>query len=66
VLDLAGNVTEWTDTVAGDPASGFRVVRGGDWSWTTAANLLEFVLVRNQRPALTRDFAVGVRCAYAD
>ena len=59
VLDLAGNVVEWTSTAA----DSFRVVRGGNWSDITAAELVDYLAIQNSRPALQRSYGVGVRCA---
>ena len=61
VLDLAGNVEEWTDTLVPD-APGFEVIRGGDWGETNSDNLLGYVGIPNQRPAIVRQFSLGLRC----
>jgi formylglycine-generating enzyme required for sulfatase activity len=64
VLDLAGNVNEWTSSLLPDqPASPWRVVRGGEWLDTTATNALEYVGVINQRLPSGRYSSLGVRCA---
>ena len=65
VLDLAGNVQEWTATevtYAGSALPGWHVVRGGRWDSGATAELIEYVMSDNPRPDGTRDFAVGVRC----
>jgi formylglycine-generating enzyme required for sulfatase activity len=66
VLDLAGNVSEWTRTIplTVDPRNpAFRVARGGNWDETTAESLTAFVAIDNPRPTGLRNFAVGLRCA---
>jgi formylglycine-generating enzyme required for sulfatase activity len=60
VLDMAGNVSEWT-TDSSDPA--VRVMRGANWS--NAKSFTDFVdqlVIDNPREERYRDFAVGVRC----
>ncbi len=62
VLDLAGNVMEWTRSPVSDATPEFRITRGGDWGETTPVNLLDYVGVQNQRPRGLRWFSLGVRC----
>ncbi|MBV8760080.1 MAG: SUMF1/EgtB/PvdO family nonheme iron enzyme [Deltaproteobacteria bacterium] len=62
VLDLAGNVSEWTSSLTPDLTAGFRVTRGGNWGETNAKNLLEYVGVMNQRGVGQRWLTLGVRC----
>lgn len=61
VIDLAGNVNEWTDSVVADGPS-WRVVRGGEWGDTTPDNALEYVGVVNQRVNTGRYGSLGARC----
>jgi eukaryotic-like serine/threonine-protein kinase len=63
VLDLAGNVNEWTET-SSDP--GFRVVRGGNWLETKPDELVDFNAIENFRSSRQRQFALGVRCVQDD
>ena len=65
VLDLAGSVTEWTDSPSDldQPANGLRVARGGSWSDTkTLEELVDFIATENPRPERTRNFGTGMRC----
>ena len=65
VLDLAGNVQEWTATAvtyAGSALPGWHVARGGSWGSGPGPVLVEYTMNDNPRPDGTRDFAVGVRC----
>ena len=63
VLDLAGNVQEWTDSLAPDGEAGFRVTRGGNWNDTKASTLVDFTAVQNYRAVVLRNFVLGIRCA---
>ncbi len=63
VLDLAGNVQEWTETQPGK--RGFRVARGGNWGDGNVRNLVEFMAIENPRPEGTRVYVLGMRCAVA-
>lgn len=62
VLDLAGNVMEWTRSPVTDATPDFSITRGGDWGETNADNLLDYVGVPNQRTRGLRWFSLGVRC----
>jgi formylglycine-generating enzyme required for sulfatase activity len=62
VLDLAGNLHEWTDSLT---STGGRVTRGGEWESTTTASLVDYLAIENWRPVGNRDFTVGMRCALA-
>jgi formylglycine-generating enzyme required for sulfatase activity len=62
VLDLAGNVSEWTLNVSIDGNSAFRVVRGGNWDETDSATLVDFMPIPNSRPLNGSSFAIGFRC----
>ena len=46
VVDLAGNVEEWTDTADRGSA---RITHGGNWSETTPATLVDFMALENPR-----------------
>lgn len=61
VLDLAGNLLEWTASPAPDHSSGFRTVRGGSWDDAEAA-LVDFMAIENPRPVGARLFSLGARC----
>jgi formylglycine-generating enzyme required for sulfatase activity len=61
VVDLAGNVMEWTDTRE-SADSVFRITRGGDWTHTSSTNVLDYVGVQNQRASYFREFTLGMRC----
>jgi hypothetical protein len=62
VLDLVGNVEEWTSTPK-DPArlAGLRVIRGGDWDSDPAEDY-HFLAYENQRLPRFFSFGLGVRC----
>ena len=64
VLDLAGNVTEWTDTIMSSPKPlhGFHVVRGGNWADTTSSGLAGYTAIDNDRPIATQTYDLGLRC----
>jgi formylglycine-generating enzyme required for sulfatase activity len=62
VMDLAGNVMEWTSSPTQTNTEGFRITRGGDWWYTSSSNVLLFSGIPNQRPASVRLFTLGVRC----
>jgi formylglycine-generating enzyme required for sulfatase activity len=61
ILDLAGNVMEWTTNTA--ESAEFRYVRGGGWAESNPDNMLEYIGAPNQRSASTRAFNLGFRCA---
>jgi formylglycine-generating enzyme required for sulfatase activity len=63
IMDLAGNVTEWTDSVTVDGTDGIRVVRGGGWSEIRMSDLVDALAMENPRAAVLRFFDLGVRCA---
>jgi eukaryotic-like serine/threonine-protein kinase len=62
VLDLAGSVTEWTDTpVIG--TTGARVIRGGNFKEIIGLlDLADSVAIENVRAESWADFGLGVRC----
>jgi formylglycine-generating enzyme required for sulfatase activity len=62
VMDLAGNVSEWTDTLAPED---YRVISGGNWYQTTLDHVLDYLGQPNQRFPTHRDFSLGVRCVLA-
>lgn len=79
VLDLAGNVQEWTDSVAlprdptPDVASAatsdrlqFRFTRGCNWDHCGATNLVAYISIPNPRSVRFHDFSMGFRCALSD
>ena len=61
VLDLAGNVSEWIDSIPGSNP-GMRMIRGGNAVDTPATELAEYVAIENQRSIRIRNFVVGLRC----
>ncbi|CAN5852559.1 hypothetical protein BH11MYX3_BH11MYX3_04390 [soil metagenome] len=61
VFDLAGNVTEWGESMAHGSAS-VRVVRGGSALVTRPNELLVDVVNENPRPIRMRGFGLGMRC----
>jgi formylglycine-generating enzyme required for sulfatase activity len=65
VLDLAGNVQEWTDTPGPvkDPSTRprRRATRGGNW-FEPAEGLVDFMAIDNDRDIELRFFILGVRC----
>ena len=61
ILDLAGNVSEWTRSVReADPS--VRIIRGGNWAESTLDDVLEFIAIENPRVGGQRNFALGARC----
>jgi formylglycine-generating enzyme required for sulfatase activity len=56
VVDLAGNVSEWSQTDSPD-MRGLRIVLGANWG--TPPEQADW---RNQRPDRYLDFATGIRC----
>jgi formylglycine-generating enzyme required for sulfatase activity len=62
VLDLAGNVNEWTLTITVDGDPRFRVVRGGDWEETDSAGLVDQISVLNTRQPNASRYSTGLRC----
>jgi formylglycine-generating enzyme required for sulfatase activity len=64
VLDLAGNVSEWTlsvPVIEGNQA--FRVVHGGNWEDTVRAGLVDFMAIQNSRLLNDISYSIGFRCA---
>jgi formylglycine-generating enzyme required for sulfatase activity len=68
ILDLAGNVQEWTL----DPESSTkdvperrrtRITRGGNWFDTAAAALSDYMAIENGRSPRLRNSYIGARCA---
>lgn len=73
VFDLGGNVSEWIGSApTGYVAKAFfahetwRVIRGGNWSQSSAAELTDYTPIENSRPGDTRSFMIGMRCVIAD
>jgi formylglycine-generating enzyme required for sulfatase activity len=68
VLDMGGNVAEWTASDAytgGARAPAFRTMRGGYWADSTSGDLVDY-MIDNQRPIGERYFSLGLRCALAE
>jgi formylglycine-generating enzyme required for sulfatase activity len=61
VLDLAGNVQEWTRTLETADGS-FVSTRGCGWSICTAENLSRVIAIPNTRLATFKSYELGVRC----
>ena len=60
VLDMAGNVTEWTVSRVEE---GVRVVRGANWEEVTSmTGLIDFTALDNPRAERHRRYSIGVRC----
>ena len=63
VLDMAGNVQEWTSSV---DARGLAIVRGGSWAETSFAVLPEYMAVENSRLKGLVAYFIGVRCVASE
>jgi formylglycine-generating enzyme required for sulfatase activity len=68
VLDLAGNVQEWTldpepDTDKVPLLLRSRITRGGNWFNTSAATLVDFMATENPRSPWGQELFQGSRCA---
>ncbi len=63
VLNLAGNVMEWTASIPEESTRGVRILRGGDAGETARGELGEYMAIENSKAMTLRQFAVGVRCA---
>ncbi len=63
VLDLGGNVREWTDSQS--TSQSFRIVMGGDWMYATTENYHDLVDVPSDSSASQRLFNIGFRCVAA-
>jgi len=66
VVDLAGNVSEWTLSLPVDGNPGLRVLRGGNWDETRSADLVDFMPIQNTRERNAAYFSAGFRCATND
>ena len=65
VLDLAGNVQEWTESIQaiGDKHEPtYRVTRGANWGDADTATLVDYVWLENNRAISQSTLALGVRC----
>jgi formylglycine-generating enzyme required for sulfatase activity len=60
VLDLAGNVQEWTDTRYEE---GVRILRGGGTLPGAGDAILDYMAIENPRTESQALFEIGVRCA---
>ena len=64
VLDLGGNVQEWTSSHArGD---GVRIIRGGGVLEDTAERLIDYMAIENPRAESQALFNIGMRCALSE
>ncbi|HWU87905.1 MAG TPA: SUMF1/EgtB/PvdO family nonheme iron enzyme, partial [Kofleriaceae bacterium] len=64
VLDLAGNVGEWSRDRS-DNHKGLHRVHGGSWASPSGSGH-ERVYFTNTRPEEARDYSIGARCVSAD
>ena len=65
VLDLAGNVQEWTSSSeVGSP--GYLITRGGNWFDTTPDSLVDMLAIDNLRLEDASYLYLGIRCALAE
>lgn len=61
VLDMTGNVSEWTAT---NQSPSVMTVRGGNWADAhDGTSLLDFNAIENPRATTWRYFGIGARCA---
>ena len=60
VLDLAGNVEEWTRTPG--ESRGLMVTRGCGWGTCTPSVLKMMLVISNRRPVKFTSFELGFRC----
>jgi eukaryotic-like serine/threonine-protein kinase len=60
VLDMTGNVMEWTRTES--TTRGFRIARGGCVDDGAREAILDFMAIPNPRIAAQSRFAIGLRC----
>jgi formylglycine-generating enzyme required for sulfatase activity len=60
VLDLAGNVQEWTSTNA--KSRGFAIARGCYWTTCSSRDLITYMVIPNPRDRRLRVFELGFRC----
>jgi formylglycine-generating enzyme required for sulfatase activity len=65
VMDLAGNVQEWTTTVPPDATSQIRVARGGNFI-DAEINDADFTATENVRVVTLPHFGIGMRCVAKD
>jgi serine/threonine protein kinase/formylglycine-generating enzyme required for sulfatase activity len=61
VLDLAGNVQEWTESVPPNSDSGVRITRGANWE-VAEAELAAYMAIENDRLVVGRYYTLGARC----
>ncbi|HUJ58728.1 MAG TPA: SUMF1/EgtB/PvdO family nonheme iron enzyme [Kofleriaceae bacterium] len=66
VLDLAGNVMEWTASRPAGEAFAFRITRGADYSQATPDSLIDFLAIENRRAEGERTYNLGFRCVATD
>ena len=64
VLDLAGNVQEWTDSLPPDGDRSARITRGGNWN-SAVNDLASYMAIENDRAITMQVFSLGMRCALA-
>jgi formylglycine-generating enzyme required for sulfatase activity len=64
IVDLAGNVSEWTRSAATSNRNvrGLRVTVGASWSTAPELRFLQEVSNRNTHPDQYLDFSLGLRC----
>ena len=65
VVDLAGNVSEWSAELSDQPQlAGLRIVLGASWG-SPPDQRHHLISWRNARSDLTAEFGIGVRCVTA-
>ena len=70
VLGLAGNVHEWTrspvraalDQPARPGQLPMRITRGGNWATTTSEDLVNYMVLENERSPRQVNYYLGARC----
>jgi formylglycine-generating enzyme required for sulfatase activity len=62
VMDLAGNVQEWTSSLGPDNDPSVRVTRGAQWS-LPESELTDLMAIENDRAASYKEFGIGARCS---
>lgn len=67
VLDLAGNVSEWTRSLVIDHQPGMRVAHGGNFIETSPEGtdpqaLASYMAIENSRLEIIPNFGLGMRC----
>lgn len=64
LLQLAGNVGEWTSTSSGTAGSSMYIIRGGGWDSSVGSEHYS-IAYENSRDGRFFSFGVGARCAWS-